>query len=69
MLRNHDLCQKYDLSSARVLVTGAAPLGEETAADFLRLYPKIKILQAYGMHSLRAGPENKIKGEKKKKEL
>lgn len=49
MLRNHETCVKYDLSSVRVLVTGAAPLGEETAADFERLYPQIKILQAYGI--------------------
>lgn len=49
MLRNHETCVKYDLSSVRVLVTGAAPLGEETAADFERLYPQIKILQAYGL--------------------
>ncbi|GAB1213001.1 hypothetical protein ATERTT37_002150 [Aspergillus terreus] len=49
MLRNQELCAKYDLSSARTLFTGAAPLGEETAADFQKVYPNMIIRQGYGL--------------------
>ncbi|KAJ5536207.1 Acyl-CoA ligase inpC [Penicillium frequentans] len=49
MLRSHDVCSKYDLSSVRTLFTGAAPLGMETAADFQRLYPDVIIRQGYGL--------------------
>ncbi|KAL4932940.1 acyl--CoA ligase [Aspergillus undulatus] len=49
MLRSPEACAKYDLSSARALVTGAAPLGEETAVDFQKAYPGVKIRQAYGL--------------------
>ncbi|KAJ5573563.1 uncharacterized protein N7459_007990 [Penicillium hispanicum] len=49
MLRNPDLCLKYDLSSVQSLFTGAAPLGSETAADFQNIYPRVLIRQAYGL--------------------
>lgn len=48
MLRSPEICAKYDLSSASTLFTGAAPLGSETAADFLKTYPNIIIRQGYG---------------------
>lgn len=48
MLRNQELCAKYDLSYVRNLYTGAAPLGEETANDFLKICPDVTVKQAYG---------------------
>ena len=51
MLRNHETCSKYDLSSIRSLFTGAAPLGVETAEDFQKLYPNVIVRQGYGEHS------------------
>lgn len=52
MLSTQDVCSKYDLSSVKSLFTGAAPLGMETAADFLKLYPKVLVRQGYGMSLL-----------------
>ncbi|KAF9887332.1 hypothetical protein FE257_010327 [Aspergillus nanangensis] len=49
MLRNKELCSKYDLSSARTLFTGAAPLGVETAEDFQKIYPNMIVRQGYGL--------------------
>ncbi|KAL4884284.1 hypothetical protein BJY04DRAFT_206085 [Aspergillus karnatakaensis] len=49
MIRNPDVCSKYDFSSARALFTGAAPLGKETALEFQRIYPNVIIRQAYGL--------------------
>ncbi|KAL4962532.1 uncharacterized protein BDV14DRAFT_210530 [Aspergillus stella-maris] len=49
MLRSPEVCAQYDFSSARALVTGAAPLGKETAVDFQKAYPDIAIRQAYGL--------------------
>ncbi|KNG82891.1 AMP dependent CoA ligase [Aspergillus nomiae NRRL 13137] len=49
MLRNQDVCSKYDLSSVKSLFTGAAPLGMETAEDFQKLYPNVTIRQGYGL--------------------
>lgn len=51
MLRLQDECSKYDLSSVKSLFTGAAPLGMETAADFLKVYPNVLIRQGYGKNS------------------
>lgn len=51
MLRMQDECSKYDLSSVKTLFTGAAPLGMETAADFLKVYPDVLIRQGYGKNS------------------
>jgi len=48
MLRMQDECSKYDLSSVKAIFTGAAPLGMETAADFLEAYPNVLIRQGYG---------------------
>ncbi|ROT34665.1 AMP-binding enzyme [Sodiomyces alkalinus F11] len=49
LLRNQELCRKYDLSAVRYLYTGAAPLGAETVDDVKRQYPKWRVGQAYGM--------------------
>ncbi|KGO77992.1 protein of unknown function DUF4009 [Penicillium italicum] len=49
MLGTQDVCSKYDLSSVKLLFTGAAPLGMEIAADFLKFYPNILIRQGYGL--------------------
>ncbi|RLL95445.1 hypothetical protein CFD26_103828 [Aspergillus turcosus] len=49
MLRNQDVCSKFDLSSVTSLFTGAAPLGMETAADFRKIYPNIIVRQGYGL--------------------
>jgi acyl-CoA synthetase (AMP-forming)/AMP-acid ligase II len=48
MLHNMDRCRKYDLSSVRLVTSGAAPLGEETVRDLQREYPGWCISQAYG---------------------
>ncbi|KAM0816669.1 hypothetical protein AB5N19_02471 [Seiridium cardinale] len=49
LLRNPELCAKYDLSSARFIYTGAAPLGAETHQDVLKAFPNLNIGQGYGM--------------------
>jgi acyl-CoA synthetase (AMP-forming)/AMP-acid ligase II len=49
MLRNQDVCSKFDLSSVTSLFTGAAPLGMETAADFKKIYPDVIVRQGYGL--------------------
>ncbi|KAL3476937.1 hypothetical protein BJX99DRAFT_227197 [Aspergillus californicus] len=49
MLRNPQICNQYDLSSALCVYTGAAPLGKETALDFQKVYPKVAVRQAYGL--------------------
>ncbi|PYH88435.1 phenylacetyl-CoA ligase [Aspergillus ellipticus CBS 707.79] len=49
MLRNHDICSQYDLSSITSLFTGAAPLGVEIATDFQKLYPNVLVRQGYGL--------------------
>jgi acyl-CoA synthetase (AMP-forming)/AMP-acid ligase II len=48
MLSGRDVLKKYDLSSIRLVFTGAAPLGKQTAEELLKLYPKWKIGQGYG---------------------
>ncbi|KAI1120412.1 hypothetical protein F5Y10DRAFT_127243 [Nemania abortiva] len=49
LLRNTELCSKYDLSSLGFIYTGAAPLGAETNEDMLKAFPKITVGQGYGM--------------------
>ncbi len=51
MLASKDMLKKYDLDSVRMLFTGAAPLGKETAEELSRLYPKWRIGQGYGTSS------------------
>nr|KMM67454.1 4-coumarate-CoA ligase 2 [Coccidioides posadasii RMSCC 3488] len=49
MVKNESLMKKYELNSVRHIITGAAPLGNETAEDLHRVYPTWSILQAYGL--------------------
>ncbi|KAI0425277.1 hypothetical protein F5Y09DRAFT_109794 [Xylaria sp. FL1042] len=49
LLRNPDLCAKYDLRSVRYIYTGAAPLGAETHGDMAKAFPQITVGQGYGM--------------------
>lgn len=50
MTRSPDECKKYNLDSVRVVFCGAAPLGEETIQDMVKLFPKWRVVQGYGMH-------------------
>ena len=50
MLSSKDVCKKYDLSSVRMLFSGAAPTGKETVEELLRLWPTWHIGQGYGTH-------------------
>lgn len=44
-----ELCAKYDLSSVRMVYTGAAPLGAETHEDMVKAFPFLNVGQGYGM--------------------
>jgi len=48
MTKNKALLDQYDLSCVRVIFTGAAPLGQETANDLNKQHPKWLIRQGYG---------------------
>lgn len=48
MTRMPEVCKKYNLDSVRVVFCGAAPLGEETIQDMMRLFPKMRVAQGYG---------------------
>lgn len=49
MVKNKQLCSTYNLSSVRMIFTGAAPLGEETATELNKQYPSWALRQGYGM--------------------
>ncbi|BFZ54732.1 hypothetical protein PYCC9005_001769 [Savitreella phatthalungensis] len=50
LLAKHPLVDKFDLSSLRMIGSGAAPLGDEVIAALRkRLHPKLKIGQGYGL--------------------
>ncbi|KAL0937583.1 AMP-binding enzyme (4-coumarate-CoA ligase) [Colletotrichum truncatum] len=49
IIRNQELCSKYDLSSVRYIYTGAAPLGAETVEDLRKQFPTWRVGQGYGM--------------------
>ncbi|KAI8648249.1 hypothetical protein NCS57_01493000 [Fusarium keratoplasticum] len=55
LLNKLDDCAKYDLSSIRIVYTGAAPLASETAEDVLKAFPKWRICQAYGLTETATG--------------
>lgn len=40
---------KYDLSSLRWVLSGGAPLSKEVIEGFLEKYPRVQILQGYGL--------------------
>jgi ribosome assembly protein SQT1 len=49
MTKSKPILDKFDLSSVRILFTGAAPLGKETADDISAQYPRWLIRQGYGL--------------------
>jgi long-subunit acyl-CoA synthetase (AMP-forming) len=49
LLSNPKITQSYDLSSVRMLYTGAAPLGDETQQDIRKMFPSWAVGQGYGM--------------------
>jgi acyl-CoA synthetase (AMP-forming)/AMP-acid ligase II len=49
MCKNKSLLDKFDLSSVKIVFTGAAPLGKETADELKALYPSWMIRQGYGL--------------------
>ncbi|KAH7305012.1 hypothetical protein B0I35DRAFT_147332 [Stachybotrys elegans] len=49
MMNNIATCRKHDLSSVRLVYSGAAPLGIEVVDDVLKEYPTWHISQGYGM--------------------
>lgn len=56
MTRSPDECKKYNLDSVRVVFCGAAPLGEETIQNMVKLFPKWRVVQGYGMFPLALPP-------------
>ncbi|PYI00763.1 4-coumarate-CoA ligase, variant [Aspergillus sclerotiicarbonarius CBS 121057] len=49
LVQNGELCQKYDLTSLKGCITGAAPLGEEVEAAMREQFPGVGIGQGYGL--------------------
>ena len=49
MVKNEQLLRKYDLSAVKIIFTGAAPLGKETAEAMQKQYPKWIVRQGYGL--------------------
>ncbi|EWC44533.1 hypothetical protein DRE_06705 [Drechslerella stenobrocha 248] len=49
MAKNKSIVDKYDISSVRYIMTGAAPLTEEISKEIAHLYPGISVVQGYGM--------------------
>ncbi|KAF3177688.1 hypothetical protein TWF225_010060 [Orbilia oligospora] len=49
MAKNKAILDKFDLSSVKYIMTGAAPLTEELSLEMTKLYPGMKVVQGYGM--------------------
>jgi acyl-CoA synthetase (AMP-forming)/AMP-acid ligase II len=49
MAKNKAVLDQFDLSSVKVIFTGAAPLGKETADELSSQYPNWLIRQGYGL--------------------
>ncbi|OIW07932.1 hypothetical protein TanjilG_20033 [Lupinus angustifolius] len=50
MMNNADaINRKYDLSSLHTVLSGGAPLSKEVTEGFVEKYPKVTILQGYGL--------------------
>lgn len=49
LVKSAELVAKYDLSSLRILATGAAPLREDTMKAIQAMFPQCVIRQGYGM--------------------
>ena len=48
MSKSADLLRKYDLSSVKIVLSGGAPLAEETINGLLKQYPNWVVRQGYG---------------------
>lgn len=48
-MARHPVVQKFDLSSLRVVFSGAAPLDADTQSELQKRLPKARICQGYGM--------------------
>lgn len=48
-LAKHPVIDKYDLSSLRILLSGAAPLGIELGNEVERRLPNVRVTQGYGL--------------------
>ncbi|GAA5928472.1 acyl--CoA ligase [Sporobolomyces koalae] len=48
-LARDPIAQKYDLSSLRLVISGAAPLGAELEKELANRLPKCDVIQAYGL--------------------
>lgn len=49
LLAKHPLIDKYDFSSLRVVVSGAAPLGADISEEVTKRLPTMIIKQGYGL--------------------
>ncbi|KAF2665467.1 phenylacetyl-CoA ligase [Microthyrium microscopicum] len=49
MVKNKAALEKFDISSVKIIFTGAAPLGAETADELSKQYPSWLIRQGYGL--------------------
>ncbi|KAI0034004.1 amp dependent CoA ligase [Vararia minispora EC-137] len=49
LLCKHPATKKYDLSSIRFIMSGAAPLSRELTESLLKIVPKAEVGQGYGM--------------------
>ncbi len=49
----HPLTKKYDLSSVRSCLTGAAPLSPELHVELVKLFPDAHLGQGYGAYRIR----------------
>ncbi|KAJ4829690.1 hypothetical protein Tsubulata_007496 [Turnera subulata] len=48
-LAKHSLVKKYDLSSLKIIISGAAPLGRDLMQECSKNLPHVALIQAYGM--------------------
>lgn len=51
-LAKHPLVLKYNFSSVKTIMSGAAPLGAELCKEFNQRFPKVNLRQGYGMTEL-----------------
>lgn len=49
LVKKIPLVKKYNVSSLREVITGAAPLGKDVLVEFSRIFPHAIVIQAYGM--------------------
>ncbi|CAL1391500.1 unnamed protein product [Linum trigynum] len=58
--------ERYDLSSLKSLVIGAAPLGKDVIAAFKAKFPTVELAQGYGLTEL-TGPVSRVLGPEESK--